>query len=60
MKQKGEKNPTVHAEMLQNQGSEQMYVSEKNSVSQEVIKIKTLRKFEKNWILMYVPVVVKQ
>lgn len=55
MKQKREKNPVVHAEMLQNQKRERMYVSEKDSMSQEVIETKNLRKFEKNWILPYVP-----
>lgn len=56
MKQKDEKNnPTLHTEMLQNQEREHMCVSEKNSMSQEVIKTKNLRKFENNWILTYVP-----
>lgn len=54
MKQKGEKNPIVHAERLQNQEREHTYLSEKGSMSQEV-KTKNLRKFEKNWILTYVP-----
>lgn len=48
MKQKGEKNPIVHAEGLQNQEREHTYISEKDSVSQEVIKTK-------NWILTNVP-----
>lgn len=55
MKQKGDKNPTVHAEMLQKQEREDMYIPEKDSMSQEVIKTRSLRKFEKNWILTYVP-----
>lgn len=55
MKQKGDENPTVHAEMLQIQESEHMYVSEKDSVSQQVIKTRNLRECEKNWILTYVP-----
>lgn len=55
MKQKGEKNPIVHAEGLQSQEREHTYVSEKDSVSQEVIKTKNWRKFEKNWILTNVP-----
>lgn len=54
MKQKGEKNPIVHAEGLQNQEREHTYISEKDSVSQ-VIKTKNWRKFEKNWILKNVP-----
>lgn len=58
MKQKGEKNPTVHAERLQNQEREHTYISEKGSMSQEV-KTKNLRKFEKNWILTYVPANLK-
>lgn len=37
-----------------------MYVSEKDSMPQEVIKTKTLRRFGKNWILTYIPVAVKQ
>lgn len=48
MKQKGDENPTVHAEMLQIQEREHMYVSEKDSMSQQVIKTRSLRKFEKN------------
>lgn len=45
----------MHTEILLNQEKEHMHVSEKNSMSQEVIKTKKLRKFEKNWILIYVP-----
>lgn len=55
MKQKGDENPTVHAEMLQIQEREHMYVSERDSMSQQGIKTRNLRKFEKNWILTYVP-----